>query len=240
MTNVAAGALSPTSTDAVNGSQLYATNQNVTNVANAVNTIQNGGGIKYFRANSTAADSQALGSDSVAIGPQAIASGTSSVATGNGAQAAAANSLALGARSNVSVAGGVALGSGSVSDRAVLSGAGSVTIGSRAVPFNTADRTLLGAVSLGDASGNTYRQLTNVADGTQAQDAVTVRQLAGALSSFAVTGQMYFHANSTQTDSLAVGAESVAVGPTTVVNGDNGVGIGNGAIVDATAPGGVA
>ncbi|PCE24657.1 hemagluttinin domain protein [Burkholderia ubonensis subsp. mesacidophila] len=240
ITNVAAGALSPTSTDAVNGSQLYATNQNVTNVASAVNNIQSGGGVKYFHANSIAADSQATGTDSVAIGPLAISGGASSLAAGNGAQAQAANALALGAQSNASIAGGVAIGSGSVSDRAVLSGIGSVTIGSRAVPYNTSDQTLLGAVSFGSASGNTYRQLTNVADGTQAQDAVTVRQLANALSSFAVSGQKYFHANSARADSLAVGAESVAVGPTTVVNGDNGVGIGNGAIVDATAPGGVA
>uniref|UniRef100_UPI00056053FA YadA family autotransporter adhesin n=1 Tax=Paraburkholderia dilworthii TaxID=948106 RepID=UPI00056053FA len=123
---------------------------------------------------------------------------------------------------------------------AVLSGVGSIANGTHAIPFNTADQTLLGAVSFGSASGNTYRQLTNVADGTQAHDAVTIRQLAGALSSFAVTGQMYFHANSTAADSLAVGAESIAVGPTTVVNGDNGVGMGNGAIVDSTAPGGVA
>ncbi|MBR8213616.1 adhesin, partial [Burkholderia cenocepacia] len=90
------------------------------------------------------------------------------------------------------------------------------------------------------ATNKTYRQITNVADGTGQQDAVTVRQLTGALQSFAVTGQKYFHANSTAADSLAVGAESVAVGPTTVVNGDNGVGIGNGAIVDQTAPGGIA
>ncbi|AOJ05816.1 hemagluttinin domain protein [Burkholderia mayonis] len=240
ITNVAAATLSPASTDAVNGSQLYATNQNVTNVTNAVNDIRNGGGIKYFHANSTAADSQAIGTDSVAIGPLAIASGTGSLAAGNGAQAQVANALALGAQSNVSVAGGVAIGSGSVSDRAVLSGVGSIAVGSHAIPFNTSDRALLGAVSFGDTSGNTYRQLTNVADGTQAQDAVTVRQLAGALSSFAVTGQKYFHANSLQADSLAVGVESVAVGPTTVVNGDNGIGMGNGAIVDATAPGGIA
>ncbi|MGU7776334.1 YadA family autotransporter adhesin, partial [Burkholderia sp. MR1-5-21] len=240
ITNVAAGALSPTSTDAVNGSQLYATNQNMANVTNAVNGIENGGGIKYFRANSAAADSQAIGTDSVAIGPLALASGTSSLAVGNGAQAQVASGMALGAQSSVSVVGGVAIGSGSVSDRVVLSGIGSISTGSHAIPFNTSDRTLLGAVSFGDANGNTYRQLTNVADGTQAQDAVTVRQLAGALSSFAVTGQKYFHANSAQTDSLAVGAESVAVGPTTVVNGDNGIGMGNGAIVDSTAPGGVA
>jgi autotransporter adhesin len=150
------------------------------------------------------------------------------------------NAVALGALSSASVVGGVAIGSGSVSDRAVLSGVGSIANGTHAIPFNTADQTLLGAVSFGSASGNTYRQLTNVADGTQAHDAVTIRQLAGALSSFAVTGQLYFHANSTAADSLAVGAESIAVGPTTVVNGDNGVGVGNGAIVDATAPGGVA
>jgi trimeric autotransporter adhesin len=79
-----------------------------------------------------------------------------------------------------------------------------------------------------------------VADGTQSQDAVTVRQLSGALQSFAVTPLQYFHANSTAMDSLAIGAESVAVGPQTVVNGDNGVGIGNGAVVQQTAPGGVA
>jgi len=39
---------------------------------------------------------------------------------------------------------------------------------------------------------------------------------------------------------LAAGSQSIAVGSTTVVNGDNGVGIGDGAVVDATAPGGVA
>jgi trimeric autotransporter adhesin len=245
--NVAAGELSATSTDAVNGSQLFATNQQVTanstaltNVSNEVNAIANGGGIEYFHANSTAADSQAIGTDSVAIGPLAVASAASSFAAGNGAQAQAVNSIAFGPQSAASVAGGVAIGSGSVSDRAIAPATGFIVSGSQSIPFNTADHTLLGAVSFGSASGNTFRQLTNVADGTQAQDAVTVRQLAGALSSFAVTGQMYFHANSTAADSLAVGAQSIAVGPTTVVNGDNGIGIGNGAIVQQVAPGGVA
>jgi autotransporter adhesin len=79
-----------------------------------------------------------------------------------------------------------------------------------------------------------------VADATENQDAVTLRQLRGALSSFAVSGTMYFHANSTAADSLAVGQESVAVGPSTVVNGDNGIGMGNGALVQQTAPGGIA
>jgi autotransporter adhesin len=95
-------------------------------------------------------------------------------------------------------------------------------------------------VSFGNAGANTYRQLTNVADGTDAHDAVTIRQLTGALQSFSVTPTQYFHANSTAQDSLAVGAESIAVGPTTVVNGDNGIGMGNGATVQQMAPGGIA
>ncbi|SFQ03906.1 YadA-like family protein [Ralstonia sp. NFACC01] len=240
ITNVAPGALNATSTDAVNGSQLFATNQNVTNLGNSITNIQNGGGIKYFHANSTAADSQVTGTDSVAIGPLAVATGATSLAAGNGAQAQTANALALGSLSTVSVAGGVAIGSGAISDRPIASGIGAIPAGSQAVPFNTSDGTLLGAVSFGSAAGNTYRQLTNVADGTGQHDAATIRQLTGALQSFAVTPTLYFHANSTAADSLAVGSQSVAVGPTTVVNGDNGVGIGNGAIVQQTAPGGIA
>lgn len=108
------------------------------------------------------------------------------------------------------------------------------------MPFNTTDATLLGAVSVGNAATSEYRQITNVADGTQAQDAVTLRQLQGAISSVSVAPVQYFHANSSAVDSLATGAESIAVGPTTVVNGDNGIGIGNGAIVQMTAPGGTA
>jgi autotransporter adhesin len=242
VTNVAAGQVNSASTDAVNGSQLYATDQAVDNLASVVTASK----VHYYSVNDGGTqggnynNDGATGVNALAAGVGATAAGVSSFAGGNGAAAQADNALALGALSSVSVAGGVAIGSGSVSDRAVLSGIGSIANGTHAIPFNTSDQTLLGAVSFGSAAGNTYRQLTNVADGTQAQDAVTIRQLAGALSSFAVTGQMYFHANSTAADSLAVGAQSIAVGPTTVVNGDNGVGIGNGAIVDSTAPGGVA
>ncbi|MDJ1638771.1 calcium-binding protein, partial [Agrobacterium rhizogenes] len=53
ITNVAAGQLSGTSTDAVNGSQLFATNQQVTSNTTAITNINNGGGIKYFHSNST-------------------------------------------------------------------------------------------------------------------------------------------------------------------------------------------
>ncbi|MFM0228559.1 hemagluttinin domain protein, partial [Paraburkholderia dipogonis] len=97
ITNLTAGNLSPTSTDAVNGSQLYQTNENVanlsnnvaniagnvTNISNTVNNITNGGGIKYFHTNSTLADSSATGTDAVAIGGAASASAANSVALGS-------------------------------------------------------------------------------------------------------------------------------------------------------------
>ncbi len=97
ITNVAAGRITPTSTDAVNGSQLYA-------VASTIDNAVNGGGIKYFHANSTLADSTAAGTDSVAVGPAALAYGNDSIAEGTNATA--------GVSGNPAVAGDVALGSG--------------------------------------------------------------------------------------------------------------------------------
>nr|WP_312862874.1 YadA-like family protein [Rhizobium sp. P28RR-XV] len=252
ITNVAAGRLNNGSTDAINGSQLFATNQqvtqnttdittingNLTNLGNTINNIAgdtstaytdaNGDGIRYVRTN----DRTLAVSDS-------SAQGIGSTAVGYNATSVADNSLALGMNSQSTIVGGVALGSGSVADRALAPATGQIAAGpTNFIQYNTTDKTLLGAVSVGTSTS--YRQITNVADGTSAQDAVTVRQLQGAIASVAATPGKYFHANSAAGDSLAVGAESVAVGPTTVVNGDNGIGIGNGAVVDQVAPGGTA
>ncbi|MFC0695682.1 ESPR-type extended signal peptide-containing protein, partial [Paraburkholderia humisilvae] len=79
ITGLSAGNLSANSTDAVNGAQLFKTNQdvanvagNVTNLTNVVNNIAIGGdGVKYFHANSALADSSASGANSVAIGGDA-------------------------------------------------------------------------------------------------------------------------------------------------------------------------
>ncbi|MCO4880690.1 YadA-like family protein [Paraburkholderia caribensis] len=55
----------------------------VTNIDNSMNNIVNGGGIKYFHANSTLADSVATGVDSIAIGGNASATTSNSVALGS-------------------------------------------------------------------------------------------------------------------------------------------------------------
>ncbi|MEX3977274.1 adhesin, partial [Paraburkholderia caribensis] len=65
----------------------------VTNINNQVTNIVNGGGIKYFHANSTLADSVATGAESVAIGGNASATTANSVALGSNS---VANSTTLG------------------------------------------------------------------------------------------------------------------------------------------------
>ncbi|MBU2409457.1 MAG: YadA-like family protein, partial [Gammaproteobacteria bacterium] len=75
---------------------------------------------------------------------------------------------ALGNGAVVTSAGGVALGAGAVAERAGLSGEREAVSG---VAISSAQ----GAVSVG-TSGN-ERQITNVAGGTQATDAVNLRQL---------------------------------------------------------------
>ncbi|MBN3759163.1 hypothetical protein G3N95_40080, partial [Paraburkholderia sp. Tr-20389] len=176
ITNVAAG-LNPT--DAVNVSQLTSEDakvnnvsnnvsnvannlsnlgNNVTNINNQVTNIVNGGGIKYFHANSTLADSSATGANSVAAGPAAVASASNAVAMGNGASATTANS--------------VALGSNSVANSATLGTAGFQPVGGTAIAAATAAG---GEVSVGAAGAE--RRITNVAAGLNPTDAVNVSQL---------------------------------------------------------------
>lgn len=226
ITNVAAGRVSGTSTDAINGSQLFATNQ----ALETLNSTVVAGATHYFSVNDGGTPGGNFANDG--------ATGLNALAAGVGATATADNATALGQGTGVSVQGGVGLGAGAVSDRAIAPATGTITAGTHLIPFNTTDRNLRGAVSVGNATD--FRQITNLADGTEDQDAVSLRQLKGALSSFAVSPTKYFHANSAAADSLAGGAESVAIGPQTTVNGDNGIGMGNHAIVAQTAPGGTA
>ncbi|ENQ6153970.1 trimeric autotransporter adhesin SadA [Salmonella enterica subsp. enterica serovar Carrau] len=240
ITNVAAGEIASDSTDAVNGSQLYETNMLISQYNKSISQLagdtsetyitENGTGVKYIRTN----DNGLEGQDAYATGNGATAVGYNAVASG-------ASSLALGENSSSSIDGSIALGSGSTSNRAISSGirATSVTSDGVVIGYNTTDRELLGALSLG-TDGVSYRQITNVADGSEAQDAVTVRQLQNAIGAVATTPTKYYHANSTEEDSLAVGTDSLAMGAKTIVNADAGIGIGLNTLVMADAINGIA
>ncbi|EDJ4948512.1 trimeric autotransporter adhesin SadA [Salmonella enterica subsp. enterica] len=239
ITNVAAGEIASDSTDAVNGSQLYETNMLISQYNESISQLagdtsetyitENGTGVKYIRTN----DSGLEGQDAYATGNGATAVGYNAVASG-------ASSLALGENSS-SIDGSIALGSGSTSNRAISSGirATSVTSDGVVIGYNTTDRELLGVLSLG-TDGVSYRQITNIADGSEAQDAVTVRQLQNAIGAVATTPTKYYHANSTEEDSLAVGTDSLAMGAKTIVNADAGIGIGLNTLVMADAINGIA
>ncbi|MCU9672277.1 hypothetical protein KSF96_023745, partial [Escherichia coli] len=73
-----------------------------------------------------------------------------------------------------------------------------------------------------------YRLIINVADGSEADDAVTVRELQNAIGAVPTTPTKYFHANSTEEYSLSAGTDSLAMGAKTLVDGDKGIGIGHG------------
>ncbi|HAX2513010.1 TPA: hypothetical protein JXD35_001052 [Escherichia coli] len=239
ITNVADGNIGEGSTDAINGSQLFNTNMLIQQNSEIINQLagntsetyieDNGAGINYVRTNDNGLafnDASASGIGATAVGYNAVASGESSVAIGQGSY------------SNVDT--GIALGSSSVSSRVIVKGSRDTSVSEEGVVigYDTTDGELLGALSIGD--DGKYRQIINVADGSEAHDAVTVRQLQNAIGAVATTPTKYFHANSTEEDSLAVGEDSLAMGAKTIVNGNVGIGIGYGAYVDANALNGIA
>ena len=239
ITNVADGNIGEDSTDAINGSQLNATNMMIQQNSEIINQLagdtsknyigDNGAGINYVRTNDSGLafnDASAAGIGSTAVGYNTVAKGDSSVAIGHG--------------SNSIVETSIALGSESVSSRLIVKGSRNTRVTENGVDigYDTTDGELLGALSIGD--DGKYRQIINVADGSEAHDAVTVRQLQNAIGAVATTPTKYYHANSTAEDSLAVGEDSLAMGAKTIVNGNAGIGIGLNTLVLADAINGIA
>lgn len=250
LTNLAAGRLSATSTDAVNGSQLYATNQAIDGISGDIsdlsdlavkydtnpdgtinyNSVSMGGttynsttkaggttltnvaygvndsdavnvqqlrdatgdmynnGVKYFHANSTKADSVAIGTDSIAVGPAAKSVGESSIAMGNAATSTGAGSMAMGQNAQSTGENSVAIGAGAVANNKgdVALGAGATTkqaVGTQGVTirgndYQFAGTTPTGTVSVGSLDNE--RTITNVAAGrisATSTDAVNGSQL---------------------------------------------------------------
>ncbi len=239
ITNVADGNIGEGSTDAINGSQLFNTNMLIQQNSEIINQLagntsetyieDNGAGINYVRTNDNGLafnDASASGIGATAVGYNSVAEGDSSVAIGQGSYS--------------DVDTGIALGSSSVSSRVIVKGSRDTSVSEEGVVigYDTTDGELLGALSIGD--DGKYRQIINVADGSEAHDAVTVRQLQNAIGAVATTPTKYFHANSTAEDSLAVGEDSLAMGAKTIVNGNAGIGIGLNTLVLADAINGIA
>ncbi|MFP6822140.1 YadA-like family protein [Acinetobacter sp.] len=181
--NVAAGEISASSTDAINGSQLHATNQAVEKLyAGAGDTTHyvsiNDAGNKAGNYNNDGAS----GALAVAVGVGASAKGDGATALGLNSSAKSKDAVAIGTDTRAELEGSVALGKGSVANTAAgiagfdpLTGFGSSNTGSTW-------RSSAAAFSVGDVSRGITRQITGVAAGTADTDAVNVAQLKAAMS----------------------------------------------------------
>lgn len=116
--------------------------------------------------------------NAIAFGNGATTSGaaTGAVAIGLRGAVTAADGVAIGRDSAVSAAGGIALGAGSAALRGGLAGATEAFSGATVASTQ-------GALSIGSAGNE--RQITHVAGGTQATDAVNLRQLRSVANSTA-------------------------------------------------------
>ncbi|CQH24707.1 autotransporter adhesin YapN [Yersinia pseudotuberculosis] len=244
ITGVAAGSAS---SDAVNVAQLTAVGDqvqqntaNITSLGGRVTTIEgsmasiaNGGGVKYFHANSTQPDSVASGTHSVAIGPASLASGAASLASGNAALASGAGAVAIGDGAAASADGSVAIGQGSGDNgRGVENYIGK---------YSNASNTSSGTVSVGNTATGETRTVSNVADGLQATDAVNLRQLDGIAASIVVVennvsglqngtdGMFQVNNSSGLAKPSATGANSATGGAGSVASGNNSTAFGSGA-----------
>jgi len=179
MGNVAAGAVTATSTDAVNGGQLYTTNQAVAQLGGA--TAKASHLFDADGATDGSEDALAIGEHSVAGGASSFAIGDESAAYGFGASANGKNTVALGAGSFAAVDNASAVGS-----LASAMGQSSTAVGYSSTA-NADNSVALGANSQADrvnsvsvGSTTLKRQITNVAAGivsADSTDAVNGTQL---------------------------------------------------------------
>jgi trimeric autotransporter adhesin len=154
LTHLQDATLSGDSSDAVTGAQLFATNQQLALLGNAVQNYS-ANGSTGIASNSSSGPALAAGAGSFAAGGGANASGNDATALGDRAQATGNASLALGSQAKASANNAVAVGANAVADR---------------------DNT----VSVGAAGSE--RQIVNVAAGVQGNDAVNVNQLNNAVA----------------------------------------------------------
>ena len=200
-------------------------------ITGAKNTLSNTDSTYVIGSNNTVSD----GTSNVVIGDKRKLTGTTNtVAIGSADEEMAttvSNATILGHNANATVADGVALGSKSVAS--VAKGvAGTVPTGATVSDTDKASATwtsTLGAVSVGDIANKLTRQITGVAAGTQATDAVNVAQLnavntkvdANALHFVQInqgtSGTNYNNDGAKGTNSIAIGKASTAANDSIII-----------------------
>jgi autotransporter adhesin len=215
VTGVAAGALSAGSSDAVNGSQLYATNQQVAanttaiaNLSSVVSGLQGGGSI-YVKVNSSGSNASATGVNAAAIGSGSSASGDNAMAFGTNAQATQSGAIAMGLNASSTGVNAIAIGT-------AASATGSVAIGNAAAAANGGAAFGDGAVATGANSAALGPNATATAANSVAIGSGSTNTVANTVSFGAAGNERRLTnvaAGTNPTDAVNVGQlQSVAAG----------------------------
>ena len=215
--NVAAGEVSATSTDAINGSQLFA-------VASQIKPQLKYVSIKSDTELDNANNDGATADKAIAIGPIAKASSKSAVAIGNTSTASSENAIAIGNNSNSSGVDSVAIGPSSVSNNvgsvavgkdAKANGAFTVALGGGNWQSKGAQANGVGTIALG-----TY---TRTKESTNYQTAVGFESKTDAESATAIG----YKAVASGKDSVALGTGASTTGQDALTFGHNSQANGN-------------
>ncbi|OBZ32985.1 ESPR-type extended signal peptide-containing protein [Megasphaera sp. DISK 18] len=143
------------------------------------------------------------------------------------------DAVAIGHNSKTTATGGVALGTGSVAATALGLQGYDPSTKANSTSSAIAWKSTAGAVSVGDASNNVTRQITGVAAGTNATDAVNVAQLmAVAGNSSGGSSVHFFSVNGDETQGNynndgATGTNAVAIGTGASATQNGGIAIGH-------------
>lgn len=249
LANVAPGTLAAGSTEAVNGSQLFATNTNVTNLTN---NISNGaiGALQYSNAGTPTTPNGGVPSNDVTlvgggagpvrlhnVGDGLVAAGSTDAVNGGqlatvAGQVGNLTTLAVqyddATRTRVTFggAGAAPVVLGNVAAGTLTAGSTEAVNGGQLVGLGTSLAAGLGGLSRYDATTNTV--LASIGFGgvqygnvQSAFDAVD-----GAINGGA--GIRYFHVLSTRADGSVTGTDSIAIGPEANATADNSVALGTG------------
>ena len=232
--NVAPGVISPFSTDAINGSQLYRTIEALYSLGSPdvymhVNdgTATQGAGNATTNLGKANEKGGATGNLGIAIGKDATAQGNAAIAIGGSSSYAnAANSIAMLGTVDASAVSGVAIGSGArvQGDRGSAFGPGASAYGKNATALGSSSNAFGdGSVSIGQSNQANGKYSVGIGSGS----------MASSENSVAIGGSTRVEGNSK--DAVAIGGARVGysiyggTGPvTTGTDNSNSIAIGNG------------
>ena len=209
--HIAPGAISETSTDAINGSQLYS-------VANVLATKIADASVKYYSVNPTEQDNTegnrandgATGTNAMAAGVAAAAAGDFSVAAGSNARANGHETVAIGHNTLASGVSAVAVG-----QRANASGSEAVALG---IDSNASGKF---AIAIGNKATVSDSKLNGIAIGSGAVAAENYAMSMGLDTKALGNSSIAFGntAQATDSEALAIGHSAGALGANTVAFG---------------------